>query len=341
MVVVCYLALFAATTIPLIPRFHSKEMGEAKDRFFRSLFAAAAAIVGLVINCTVLVKSYSFITLIPTHLNLPNWEKLPSILKSFPLFLGAIKPDYSLPKIIIALLMIFLCLAIGYMSIRLIFHWKRLTPEVQVLLSYFLFSFLITVFSPIISTQWWDGRYIILPAIGFLVIIAAYMDLFKSENPIIRKSVCSLMLLAMVSAGLNQCFLFARTKRLPQSEDAYSYILNSGIEFGFGDWNTSDLLTELSNGRIRLCKIAEFKDLCPWYWLMEKDFQKYARGKPVFLIINNSRLVSNAVLHFGDKCTSSDFAYLDAGIIAFRDKHYTVWKYESFEQLESLVGKKF
>ena len=114
------------------------------------------------------------------------------------------------------------------------------------------------------------------------------------------------------------------------------------MKFGFGDWDTSDVLTELSNGNIHLCKILNFKHMDVWYWLMEKDFQKYAKGEPVFLIIDNNRLSYNGgVPHVVGSWARSDLTYLDSGKVVFRDQHFTVWRYESYEQLESLVGKKF
>ena len=341
MVVVCYLPLFAATVFSVIPFFRSKG-GAFEDPLYKSFLALAASFAGLFINNTILVELYSFITMVPTHLSLPHWERLPSVLKSVPFFLGAVRPVFSFSNIIVDLMVLLLCLLIACMSVRLVLHWKSLSQETHMLLLLFLFSFLITAFSPIISTQWWSNRYIILPAIGYLVIIAAYMDQFKLDNPKISKSICALILIASLFTGFNQCFSFARSKRLPQSEAAYSYIINSGMEFGFGDWDTSDLLTELSNGRIRLCKIVSFKNMDPWYWLMEKDFQKYAKGKPVFLIMNNGRLTYNGgIPHLWGKWTKNDLAYLDAGQIVFQDKHYTVWRYETYEQLEQLVGKRF
>ena len=109
----------------------------------------------------------------------------------------------------------------------------------------------------------------------------------------------------------------------------------------FGDWDTSDVLTELSNGRIHLCKIYNFKRMDTWYWLMEKDFQKYAKGEPVFLIINNDRLSYHLNYgYLGGSWEKSDLTYLDSGKIVFQDLHFTVWRYESYEQFESLLGKK-
>ena len=123
---------------------------------------------------------------------------------------------------------------------------------------------------------------------------------------------------------------------------SFSYILNSGMMFVFGDWDTSDVLTELSNGRIHLCKIGNFKNLDPWYWLMEKDFQKYAKGKPVFLILNNDRLTYHKSYgYLWGSWTRSELTYLALGKIVFQDKHYTVWRFDSFEQLEGLRGNKF
>ena len=338
LVAVCYIPLVAATFVSLFPRFRLNDLAASKF-FFRSLFAVIAAFAGLVVNHMLLVKSYSFVTLSSLHLALPRWGKIVSIIKSIPSFLGLVRPDFSSPSVVVFLFSGLLCLIICLMSFRLIKHWRSLPQETQILLTYFLFSILITASAPIISTQGWSNRYMILPGIGYLVLIAAYIDQFKSVTSI-RKILCVFILITELFAGFYQCFTFAQTKKLPIKNAAFAYILNSGMKFGFGDWDTSDVLTELSNGRIHLCKICNFKHMDAWYWLMEKDFQKYAKGEPVFLIINNDRLSYH--LNYGylrGSWEKSDLTYLDSGKIVFRDSHFTVWKYESYEQFESLLGK--
>jgi hypothetical protein len=337
LVAVCYLPLVAATLTSLFPCIRSNNL-ITKRFLFRSLFAATAAVAGFFVNCKILVQSYSFMPMMPGRLGLPRWEKLLPIIKSIPKIMGAITPNRS---IIIVFIVLLLCLVIALMLLRSFKHWKSLRQETQILLLYFLFSFSITVFAPVISTQGWSNRYMLLPGIGFIVILAAYTDHFKSTGSI-RKILCIFILAAELCSGINQYYCFAFMKQLPEKNPAFSYILNSGLKFGFGDWDTSDVLTELSNGRIHLCKIGNFKHMDAWYWLMEKDFQKYAKGEPVFLILANKRFsYHGGVPHVWGKWEKKDLTYLESGKIVFQDQYYTVWKYESYEQFEALVGKKF
>ena len=75
---------------------------------------------------------------------------------------------------------------------------------------------------------------------------------------------------------------------------------------------------------------------------MDKDFQKYAQGKPVFLILANKRFsYHGGVPHIWGRWEKKDLTYLDSGKVVFQDQDYTVWRYESYEQFEALVGKKF
>ena len=340
MVAVCYVPLVAAAFVSVIPHFRSENSVSAK-LFFRSLFAVMAAICGLAVNYMVLAKSYSFLTMSFLHLASPQWGKAVSIIKSLPSFLGMVRYDSSFLKIIVFVLVCFLCLIILLMSLRLIKYWKSLTQETQVLLAFFLFSVLLTVAAPVFTTQGWSNRYMILPGIGFLVIISAYIDRFKPTASVI-KYVSIILILTELFAGFYQYYVFAHTKKLPIKNPAFSYILQSGMRFGFGDWDTSDVLTELSNGRIHLCKIGNFKKLDPWYWLMEKNFQKYAHGEPVFLIINNDRLTYHknyGYLH--GSWEKKELTYLDHGRVVFQDRFFTVWEFTSYEQLEALRGKKF
>lgn len=339
MVAVCYLPLVAATLVSLFPYLRS-DKAITKSFFKRALVGVGASLTGLLINSKFLAMSYSFVTMQDRHFALPDKGKIIAIIKSVPAFLGAVRSDFPLSGLVVLLVLV-LCLIIGYMGLRLFRSWKSLNQETQILLTFFLFSFLITVFGATFSTQSWARRYIIFPGIGFLVIIAAYMWQFKPTGST-KKILCSFILIAELAAGWNQCYKFVHNRSYPFIDSAYSYILNSGMTFGFGDWDSSDVLTELSNGRIRLCKVGNFQHMHAWYWQMEKDFQKYAKGKPVFLIIANKRFSYNGgVPHVWGSWISSDLSYLDAGKRVFQDQHYTVWRYETYEQFEALVGKKF
>lgn len=340
MVAVCYVPLVAAALVSIFPHFRFGNSVSAKF-FFRSLFALIAALCGLVVNYMILAKSFSFATVSFLHLVSPRWGKIASVVKSFLSFLGMVRPDISTSKIVVFLLVCFLCLVIFLMSLRLIKHWKTLSQEIQILLAFFLFSLLITVSAPVFTTQGWSSRYIIMPGLGVLVIFGAYIDKSKPDTTI-RKIFCIFLMVTGLFTGFHQYYAFAQTKKLPAKNPAFSYILNSGMRFGFGDWDTSDVLTELSNGRIHLCKIGNFKRMDVWYWLMEKDFQKYAKGKPVFVIIDNNRFsYHGGVPHIWGSWEKRDLIYLDSGKTVFQDRHYTVWKFESYEQLEALCGKKF
>ena len=339
MVAVCYLPLVAATFVSVFPYFRS---GNAITNSFlkRSLVGAGASLTGLLINSKFLAMSYSFITMQDRHFALPDKGKIVAIIKSVPAFFGAVRSDFPFSGIVVLLVLV-LCLIIGYMGLRIFRSWKSLNQEIQILLAFFMFSFLITVLGAAFTTQGWARRYIIFPGMGFLVIIATYMWQFKPTGSA-KKILCSFILIAELVTGWNQCYKFVHNRSYPFIDSAYSYILNSDMTFGFGDWDSSDVLTELSNGRIHLCKVGNFKHMDAWYWQMEKDFQKYAQGKPVFLILANKRFsYHGGVPHVWGRWEKEDLAYLDSGKVVFQDSYYTVWEFESYEQLEALCGKKF
>ena len=111
-------------------------------------------------------------------------------------------------------------------------------------------------------------------------------------------------------------------------------------KFGFGDWDTSDVLTEMSDGRVRTCKITNFKNPDIWHWLMEKDFTKYAHDGPIFLIMDNDRLTfSGDIGHVNGEWKREDLGYLGRGEIVFSDERYTVWRYESIEAFSRATGQ--
>ena len=75
---------------------------------------------------------------------------------------------------------------------------------------------------------------------------------------------------------------------------------------------------------------------------MEKDFPKYAQNGPIFLLMDNSMLSyhSDKGPVVGD-WEEKDLKYLEQGTVFFKDDHYTVWTYDSFEYFEAVTGQSF
>ena len=58
------------------------------------------------------------------------------------------------------------------------------------------------------------------------------------------------------------------------------------MTFGYSNWEIGDVITEISDGKIHMCKIQNYVSLWRWNWLMEKDYMKYTKNGPLFLLLD-------------------------------------------------------
>lgn len=337
MLAVCYLPLFGASVVLCGLDLVRKREWDRKVSL-RVLTGFVACVLGCVVNDRFLKQKYSFWDASKPQFVSPQPSKLIPVLKSVGSLLGIrtymFRTVWGIPLLIV-------CAAFVFMAVRILLNWKSLPRESQTILLFFASSFGISAVVPVLTTTLWAARYMLLPGIGFVFLIAVYFDRFPIRLNS-SKVLCLVLILFELVSGISQFKWFAQTNVHAVKDGAYRYVMDSGLEFGFGDWDASDILTEMSNGRIHLCKILDFKEPGAWYWLMEKDFSKYARGKPVFFIMDNAKMTFSASSGgVVGEWTREDLTYLDKGTVVYQDEYYTVYRYDSYEEFEEITGKTF
>ena len=338
---ICYVPLFIAAFLSSGFSFSDLRSRKAEPEFFRSFLALAGSLAGCLVNFFFLSKVYRFQTHGGTRLTAPQWGRLFRALKDSLIIMGARKPDRLSFSSFSSVCMLLMFLLFFFFFVRLLLNWRMLSREERALLIFFPACYLITVATPFITTEYWGDRYLIMPCIGLFMIPVFYFRHFPI-SPGFCRTVCIYIAVSELFAGCVQLHTFAYEDRYAEQEGVIRYILDSGLEFGFGDWDCSDAITELSDGRIRFCKLISFKEPQAWYWLMEADFRKYAENRPVFLLYGNHQLSFHGnVGHLVGDWEKEDLKYLDAGRIVYSDDYYTVWQYDSLESLEEAAGKKF
>ncbi len=339
MLAICYVPLFAAAVLSEI-LFFKPDTRSMRFTIVRSALATASCGIGYLINSLVLARKFTFANW-GINIVSPKAERIIMFIMSVGEVMSEGVPNGITLKSAgcIAALVVFSLLV--FMVIRLLVRWPSLEPEIQILLGFFGVSFLVCGAIAVFTDQSWSSRYMIMPCIGFVVVMAVY---FREYPPSRQFNRTLFILLAVMEllAGTSAFIVFNGRNIHQNADPAYQFILDSGIEFGFGDWDSSDILTEISDGRIHLCKLYDYKAPTAWYWLMEKDFRKYGEGKPVFVLFDNSRLS----FHGNIGCVSGDWeiedlTYLDAGEIVFQDNYYTVWQYPSLEDFEEATHTRF
>ena len=340
MLVICYIPMLFSVAVSYIPFLKTKNGTDSRS-IVRAFTAAVGCIIGYGINTKVLSGIYSFFYQYQISFVFPSKSQMKNLISSVLAFFEVVRQKGTFVDSLTHLLGLLVFAVVVLMIIRLLLNWRSLPQEIQILLLFFILCFSVAVVTVLFTTQYWAKRYMIMPCIGFVVVLAAYFDKFPFSRPL-YKAVYGFIIAAELLIGFNQYCSFATTNKHSKMDSAMQAIIESGMEFGFGDWDASDILTEITNGRIHMCKLLSYKEPIPWYWLMEKDFPKYAQNGPIFLLMDNSMLSyhSDKGPVVGD-WEEKDLKYLEQGTVFFKDDHYTVWTYDSFEYFEAVTGQSF
>ena len=339
MLAICYIPLLIIT---VFSETHFFRTGHGRERRFiiRSFFASASCGIGYLINQLILTGKYSFFHW-GVHPVRPGAGRITAFLKTVLSVMGiGIPKDLSMRSAgFVAAMIVFPLLV--FMVVRLVARIPTMEPEIQILLGYFIASFLVSAAIAIFTDIPWTSRYLIMPCIGFVVVLTIYFREYPLSQPMSRKLFILFAVMELL-LGSSTFFVFNGNNKHRDADPAYQYILASGLEFGFGDWDSSDVLTEMSDGRIHMCKLYNYKVPEAWYWLMEKDFRRYGEGKPVFLLLDNGRLSFHGNIgHVSGEWEREDLNYLEAGEIVFHDDRYTIWQYPSLEEFEATARVHF
>lgn len=301
----------------------------------RTIIAGVASFAGWLVNSRILSKYYSFVLWNQTRLTIPQPARVIEILRDTLQFFGVSYPTVSL-KGAAAFAGMFIFLVTIFCIVIILRKRKNISDHFLFLIFFFLWSWLITAGIGICTTQPWANRYMIMPCIGFVLILCEGISLVSGKT--LQKYLYAACTCALLLCGAAQYRIFIGNDKLKYVQSAFDYILNSDLHFGFGDWDASDSLTELSNGSVHMCKLNNYKDVTVWYWLMEKDYQKYAGDDPVFLLIAKDRLnFAGNIGHVYGEWTEEDLTWLKNGNLSYEDKYYRIYTYPSLEYFEEVT----
>ena len=325
---IAYVPMFLAAVASFILNRDKKTVGLG--------FASCAATgFGYLVYHFILSKTYICMSheLSLTGLNFGMAKK---VLVNTLQFLGVGKPRPSV-RGIGGIAGTLLALSVAYLLILLIKNRKRLSVSLQVVMLTFAFSWILTASSAVFTTAGWANRYAIMPCMVFIPIIGAGMAFVRSTK---RKTLTAVVIGALLITSATQVYRFVTEDKLADVRPAYDYILGSGYTFGYSTWEVGDVLTEVSDGRIHMCKVQNFENLWRWNWLMEKDYMKYTGDGPVFLLFDKERLnyTDGHTAHFFGEWTEDDLTWTKTAEVGFEDDSYVVWVFSSEQEFEAITG---
>ena len=307
-----------------------------KKTLMLSAAACAATGIGFLINTFILSRQYTYMSHDYVTLSGPNINLAKEVFKNTIQFFGGDRPGFSISGIC-ACSGLLLFLSVTYLFATVIKNWTDISDQLRIVILTFLTSWFITAFTAVFTTNGWANRYVIMPCMGFIPVIAIGISLQKKE---FRKYVKCIIVACLLICSIFQVYVFKSSDKLRYVRPAYKYILDSGMTFGYSTWEVGDVLTEITNGRIHMCKIQNFESLWRWNWLMEKDYMKYTQSGPVFLLLDKARFNSpeNTTGYFYGSWTEEDLSWIEKSTVGFEDDYYIVWVFSSEDEFEMITG---
>lgn len=339
--VVCYLPFLAAACMEFIGFGESRWSRIGKDGFV--CVSAAMAIgsgIGYLINTKVLTRMYTFVDWGQVAFTELDFNRLGRVIQDVILVMGYRQGRHVMSFGGIINLFILLSLVIlAYFDWALFKEWISLEREDRILVLYVNLSLLATVAVCVFTNQPWAARYMVLPFILFVVLWAVYLRRFGLADK--RNQAFTVCLaVTLLFSGAIEYRGWQIDSKTKDKEGVVGFLRERNYDFGFADWWGADVLTELTDGRIRMCKITNWKEFSVWYWLMEKDWERYTEGKPVFILIENDKLdFSGDIGYLNGDWTSADLTYLDKGEKVYDDGFYSIYVYDGIGQLDAAIPR--
>lgn len=300
-----------------------------------STFGIITAAAGYVVNGKVLPKFYTFANWEGTEFIKPDFAKLNRVLNDVLLVMGY-RSERKIISIsgFVNLLILAACVVIVYFIVSLLKNYKRLREDEQILTVFTGFSFLATIFVNIFTNQNWASRYLILPMIWFIVLAVVYIRLNGIKKPL-NQLIYAGLLVTLPGSGMVEYQAWKHYNKNAAREVVLRFLESEGYGFGYASWDNADVLTEMTDGRIRTCKVTNWKDFSIWYWLMDKNYKQYAEGQKVFVLLNNNEFDYNGEIgYLSGTWEADDLTYLKPEHLVYQDECYTVYSFDDYRNLE-------
>ena len=171
-------------------------------------------------------------------------------------------------------------------------------------------------------------RYYITTLIFVLPIVAFYME---GRDPAFDKLTVSLLLACCFLLGAAKVTLSYLTVDKNQGKRAVAaFLRENGYDFGFATYWNANIMTELTDGAVEIGNIEdpEYLEFFKWSSPMRYYEEGYHQGE-TFLLLTAEQTVEYA-----------EAEALREGEIVYQDGDYTVFVYESVEELMSCAAQR-
>lgn len=148
-------------------------------------------------------------------------------------------------------------------------------------------SLLLHLFVFVFTTSTMADRYFIPIAIFFLMTLAVYME--WEALAFDRVAVCLILGGCLTLAGVKTYYSFVNNDKNENRYEMAEYLVSEGYEFGYASYWNSNIMTEISDGRLDMANLWSLESLGDFKWSSKVSSYEPKEGK-LFLIAGKDEL---------------------------------------------------
>lgn len=339
MLIVLYVPWVGTLLFCSLPVRGMKEITQEKVKSFTiAMLMLFAAGIGYLVNAKLLSKVFTFASWSNTTFTSIDFNRLGEVINDM-LSMAGYRDGRSIISIsgIVNVMVLFMAAAVVYFYIIVFRRYKKLTEEERILALFSLLALLATVCVGIFTNQNWSDRYMILPLINFVFIWAIYIKI-SGISYFKEKFLCLFIAGTLCISGLIEYRGWSVDSKTSSHNNVLEFLQANDYHFGYADWWGADVLTELSDGEVNMCKVNNWKEFSVWYWLMDKNYEKNAGNDKIFILIENNKLdFTGNIGYLSGEWKREELTYLDAGTKVYDDSIYSVFSYEDIHALKTVL----
>lgn len=291
--------------------------------FCCSLLAAAASVAGYGLNVLWVSKKYVFQTYGATNfISIYQgvlFERIQNMLGSLLMLFGYI-PDRGFLSLrgLISIASFVLLSVFGFCGVKALKQSGGMRYFVSLFLSV---AFFVNVFVFVFTTSTMVPRYYITILIFALPVLGFYAE---SEKRKLDRWAVGVILAGCLLLGTGKTVLsFITVDKNEDKRAVAEYLEENGYTFGFATYTNGNIVTELTEGKVEIANVGDpqYLEFFRWSSPMRYYQEGYHQGE-TFLLLTT-----------GEAAEFSETAAVKEGLRVYEDSFYTVFCYDSVEQL--------
>lgn len=241
------------------------------------------------------------------------------------------KPLFS-SRGLVSILVVAVMGAIIYLVARIVSTKSNAEEEERAYGVFFVWTFVMHVVLFLFTNAPYQSRYFLPLLVYVFPILGICFKKAVTEKDKYSTIFAAGIAICLIWGGVNVCtsWIVGKDSKYSQKKETAEFLIEEGYNFGYAEFWSANLFTELTDGYVRFHTIFDWKQdwdtLEAYPWLMRLEDVNRETEDKVFILLNRER--------------DADFPeceYINEKYKVFENEYYIIYSYENTEQLKSLL----